>query len=254
MADDRKRRKGVPPVLTMEQAIGYAEKIYKTTGGQPISNEDLATIFGNAKSSSNFILKSAALKTYGLLAKGEEETSALTPLATKLFSVTSQHDEAAARLEIFRNPQPFAGLHNAFAGQVLPETKYLINELKKQGDISPDFYEEWAKRFESEGRYAGIVYNDPRGRAAVRRTAGPSPVSEKKDADENRVEKPPLIELPLKERPKNEPKEEEFKIPTPSGIIRLYVPEGCASEDIEVARGLLDLIIKRLTKEKKETD
>ncbi len=246
MADDRKRRKGVPPVLSMEQAIGYAEKIYRGAGSQPISHEDLATIFGNAQSSSSFILKSAALKTYGLLSKGEDETSSLTPLAIKLFAASSATEEAAARLEIFRNPQPFAGLHNAFAGQVLPEAKYLINELKKPGDISPDFYEEWAKRFQSEGRYAGIIYNDPRNRAAVRRMAGPSPVGiDKKPEEEEPPPKPPAIS-PIP--PKEEPQEDEYKIPTPSGLIKLYVPKGCAAEDIEVARGLLELISKRLAK------
>jgi hypothetical protein len=252
MAEDRKRRKGVPPVLTMEQAIGYAEKIYKTTGGQPISNEDLATIFDNARRSSVFILKTAALKAYGLMAKGEDETFVLTPLAIKLFSAASEHEEAAARLEVFRNPPPFAALHSAFAGQILPEPKYLINELKKQVDISGDFYEEWANRFESEGRYAGLVYNDPRNRAAVRRTVVVSAVgsTKKTEVDE-------LLEKRIPLNPPNPPKEEiqedEYKIPTPSGLIRLYVPKGCAAEDIEIARGLLELISKRLSKEPKDT-
>lgn len=248
----RTKRKGVPPVLTLEQAISTAEGIYKMAGAQSVSPEDLASALGNVKTSSVFILKIAALKSYGLLARTDDENSALTELATRLFSAASEEEERAARLKIFRNPPPFALLHNAYAGQVLPEKKYLVNVLEKQGDISPDFYDEWAKRFESEGRYAGVIYNDPRGRAAVRRTAGPSPVSEKKPPDENEVEKQPPVQPPSKGSSKIEPKEEEFKIPTPSGLIRLYVPEGCASEDIEVVRGLLDLIIKRMSKEQKE--
>jgi len=64
--------------------------------------------------------------------------------------------------------------------------------------------------------------------------------------------KPPVPPSNLPATPPGEglPKEEEYKIPTPSGLIRLYVPKDCAAEDLGVAKGLLELIINRLSKEK----
>lgn len=248
-AKKRQKRKGVPPFLNMDESVSTAADIYKRAGAHPIAHEDLATIFGNAQTSSNFILKLAALRAYGVLAKVDDNASKLTEVAMRLCSATTEDAERSARLEIFRNLPPFTALHDAYAGQVLPEKKYLINILEKQGDISSDFYDEWTKRFESEGRFAGIIYNDPKQRVAVRRTAGPSPINGKSEHSGNGDEdEKPLFQPPSFQR-RDAPKEQEFKIPTPSGLIRLYVPEPCAAEDIEIARGLLDLIVKRMTKE-----
>lgn len=247
-----KKRKGVPPILTMEQAVSIAGQIYKKAGSQSIFHEDLAEVFGNVTKSSGFILKLMALRTYGLISKVDNQTSSLTELAIRLFSATSEQEEANARLEIFRNPQPFAILHDAYAGQLVPERKYLVNVLEKQTDISPDFREEWAKRFESEGRYAGIVFNDPKGRPAVRRTPGPVQAGEVTKRQEGEPPKAPTLppSLPIDFAGGALPKEEEYKIPTPSGLIRLYVPKDCAAEDLNVAKGLLELIINRLSKDR----
>ena len=252
MAGDKKRRKkrkGVPPILTVEQAISVAQQIYKTTGGQPITHDDLASILGNVKTSGIFTQKLIALRAYGLLSRSEEngEASCLSELATRLFSATSEDEENAIRLEIFRNPQPYAILHDSYAGQLIPETKYLVNVLEKQSDVSLDFREEWAKRFESEGRYASVIYEDVRGRQAVRRTPGPLLASEQK-REEGKL--PPPLAPMIKPPEGDSPKEQEYKIPTPSGLIRLYVPKECAAEDLEVAKGLLELIINRLSKDK----
>lgn len=253
MAQDKtKKRKGVPPVLTMEQAISIAEQIYKKAGSQPVSYDDLAAVLRNVKTSSVFILKLIALRAYGLISRGESETSSLTELAIRLFSATSEQEEANARFEIFRNPQPLAALHAAYAGQVVPERKYLVNVLEKSGDVSADFYDEWAKRFETDGRYACVIYNDPRGRPAVRHTAGFKQSAGTVKRQEDEAPKPigppiiPQIEVP----PGPLPKEEEYKIPTPSGLIRFYIPKDCAAEDLSVAKGLLELIINRLSKDR----
>lgn len=247
-----KKRKGVPPILTMEQAVSIAEQIYKKAGSQSIFHEDLAVVFGNVTKSSGFILKLMALRTYGLISRVDNQTSSLTELAIRLFSATSEQEEANARLEIFRNPQPLAALYNAYAGQVLPEKKYLINVLEKLGEVSADFYDEWAKRFELDGRYAGVIYNDPRERPAVRRTPGPVQAGEATKRQEGEPPKPPTLPpgLPIDFPGGPLPKEEEYKIPTPSGLIRLYVPKDCAAEDLGIAKGLLELIINRLAKEK----
>ncbi len=166
MKRGRKPTRKDPPYIGLAESIEIARTMYERMGGTA-SRDDLGGLFGNTPRSSSFERKTRAMRSYGLLDESGTNTYRLTPLAVQIVAPTSGSEEAQARVNVFRNIDVFARIHDLYKGKVCPEESFLANTIEREVGVGPDAKYRWAKMFMESLKAAGL-YSEQGGRIVVR--------------------------------------------------------------------------------------
>jgi hypothetical protein len=225
-----------PPVLTLEEAISIAKKIYDVTGGEAprsAANE----ITGNSPGSSVFFKKLFALRNYGLVID-ENEITSLTDLGRTIVAPRDETEYAEAVKRVFLKIDVFLKIYEKFKGRPLPLDQYLINTFIDY--VPKEVSSEWLNQFKRSAKFAGLLREISDGRFHVMDTPSFVPQEE---VQEKPLEK--VIEPPHKPKPEV-PQSNSNRLPIPLGRDRLAfieLPENWNPKELNKLVSILKLAL-----------
>jgi hypothetical protein len=162
---ERLKRGSNPPYIGLVDSFSIVRSIYEDGGGQA-SYELMSRITGNSHSSSSFIKKVGALKSYGLITE-QNETIFLTDQGLAIAAPKSQPLEALAKKSALQNIAVFNKIYERHKGKLLPADEFLKNIIEQDAGIPRDLSSEWAKAFRVAARAAGLIYDRPDGKTQI---------------------------------------------------------------------------------------
>jgi len=167
MARDSERypRGSVPLVLSLEEAVEVARRLYENAGG--LANADvMSRVIGNSASSSAYIKKVNALRTYGLI---EQQGSdfVLTNIGGAIAAPTSPEAEAAAKRDVFLKVEVFAKVFERHKGKLLPADEFLKNLIEQECKIPKELSLKWVEMFKDAAAAIEILWRRPDGKIQI---------------------------------------------------------------------------------------
>ena len=162
---ERLPRGSNPPFIGVGDAFELVQKIYEQGGGQA-SRDLMSRLTGNSYSSSSFIKKIGALKSYGLVTY-QNEAVFLSEIGTAIAAPTSEMSEANAKKTAFLNIGVFSKIYDRHKGKLLPADEFLRNIVEQDAGIPRELSSEWVLAFKSSARAAGLFYDRPDGKTQI---------------------------------------------------------------------------------------
>lgn len=145
--------------LTLSDALGMMEPIYRQGGGNEVPKTSLESIMGSPTSSLTSA-KMAALKAYGLIETHGEMVS-LSPLGKAYATPVSPEDKKQIAIQAFRKIPLFENLLNRYSGKPLPEIdQFFFNLLLASYDIPIEEAPKWMKKFVEGARLVGLLVSE----------------------------------------------------------------------------------------------
>jgi hypothetical protein len=234
-----------PPYLGLGEALEISHAVYSRMGGSAM-RDDLAQVLGNTPSSSSFVKKMSALRAFGLMEENGPNNYRLTPLAYQIVAPGSRLEEARARLEVFRNINVFAKLHDQYKGKVCPETTYLANTIERDLGVPTGAKVRWAQAFLEAIESAGLQSMQG-GRTVIRSDISvldSQPVETQEDRYmETETRSNEQKHSPPQER--EEPGTSNFVFPfAGKGAVRIQMPDNLSQQEITKLLKLLEISLK----------
>lgn len=164
-ASIRHPRGSVPLILSLGEAFGIAEKIYKQTGG--IASPDMMSqILGNSASSSSFVKKVNALRTYGLIDLSGTDYL-LTEMGGAIAAPLDPHSRAAAKKDAFLRVDVFARVFERHKGKLLPADEFLKNIIEQDCKIPKELSPIWVRDFKAAAFATDLLYTRGDGKVQI---------------------------------------------------------------------------------------
>ncbi len=163
---ERYPRGSFPPYLTLSEAFSLAEKIYENAGGQA-SYDLLSQITGNSTSSSSFIKKLAALKSYGIVVEPSKGEVVLSEVGVAIGAPVSPEAAAMAKKEAFLHIETLAKVFERHKGKLVPADEFLRNILEQDCGIPRGLSDSWVSFFKDAARAAGLLYDRGDGKMQI---------------------------------------------------------------------------------------
>ena len=155
-ASVRYPRGSVPLILSLGEAFEIAGKLYEQTGG--IASPDMMSrVLENSASSSSFVKKVNALRTYGLI----EQSGAsylLTEMGGAIAAPLDPQSKATAKKEAFLRVDVFAKVFERHKGKLLPADEFLKNIIEQDCKIPKELSVGWVRAFKAAADAAGLLY------------------------------------------------------------------------------------------------
>lgn len=154
---NRKSRVERPfPRVPLQEAIKVPLAIRHKNGGNPMVPDLVREAVGSAKGNAFFYL-SASSRDFGLTegTRDADEIS-LTEAGRQLAYAENTDEEKQAQHDAFLRIPIFKQVLEHYAGDNLPEMKYLKNTLEGKFDLHPDVHEEFAELFRKNCEFLGI--------------------------------------------------------------------------------------------------
>ena len=179
-----------PPFLLLIEAFRLTESIWENGGGH-CSFDMLSKLTGNSTSSSSFIKKLNALKSYGLLTEADNLIT-LTDQGRESIAPTSPRVGASARKACFLSLDVHSKLYDRHKGKLLPADEFLRNIIEQDCKIPKDLLDIWISSFKDAAKAAGLLLQRNDGKYQITEDAllSSSPQSQPE---------PPLINRPPEE-------------------------------------------------------
>jgi len=196
-SSERYPRGSFPPYLTLGQAFELVEKIYEHAGGTA-SLDILSRITDNSTSSSSFIKKVNALKSYGLVTE-ENKTISLSDIGLALAAPKSSEAQALAKKQALLLLPVFSRIFEKHKGKLLPADEFIKNIVEQECKISRDISDRWVSAFKEALKAANLLHARGDGKYQIMESPqlGPAPPAGNgyKQATETQVQE----ETPRKE-------------------------------------------------------
>jgi hypothetical protein len=155
---ERFKKGSLPPSIGLADAITLVGKIYEHAGGK--ANYDLLSrIFDNSQSSSSFVRKLAALRTYGVVAEPTKGDVVLSDTGLAIAAPISDDTSGLAKKDAFLRIDVYNKLHARHKGKLLPADEFLRNIIEQDCGIPRELSARWAKEFKDGARTAGLLYD-----------------------------------------------------------------------------------------------
>jgi hypothetical protein len=243
-ASERYKRGTRPPYISMSEGFKLVEQIYEQGGGRA-SRDLFSRITGNSSSSSSFVKKANALKTYGLVAE-ENGDLALTPDAYAIVAPRSPDSSAEAKKNALLKVEVFSKIYERHKGKLLPADEFLKNIIEHELEIPRELSKDWISSLKDSLKAAGLLYDRGDGKwqvmeAGVIRREQPSPPS---------VSLSPAQPTPVNEKANGN--EQSTSVPSSASghntrimvsgnrIAIFCVPDGLTKKDAEKLKGALN--------------
>jgi len=163
---DRRPWGSTPPLLSLSEACDLVERFYAESGGQG-NYDTLSRIAGNSTSSSSFVRKLGALKTYGLVHEPNKGTLALSDAGSKIAAPLSPESSADAKKEAFLRVKVFGQVYERHKGKLLPADEFLKNMIEQESGIPRELSSEWLLAFKDAVRTAGLLHDRGDGKMQI---------------------------------------------------------------------------------------
>ena len=144
-----------PPFMLLSEAFRLAQSIWENAGGH-CSLDMFSKITGNSTSSSSFIRRLNALKSYGLVSEADNLIN-LTDQGRESIAPTSLTTGAAARKACFLSLDVHSKLYERHKGKLLPAAEFLRNIIEQDCKIPKDLLDAWIASFKDAARAAGVL-------------------------------------------------------------------------------------------------
>lgn len=172
-----KQRTSRALALSLSEALGMMEPIHRQGGGNEVPKTSLESIVGSKATSSQFHVKMAALRAYGLIETHGEMVS-LSPLGKAYATPVSPEDRKQIAIQAFRKVPLFENLLNRYSGNPLPEIdQFFYNLLHTSYGVPIEEAPKWMKKFVVGAKLVGLLVSE--GQHEVVRLSGsvgaPSP-------------------------------------------------------------------------------
>jgi hypothetical protein len=155
-----------PPLLTLGDAASLARRLYEHGGGEA-SFDLLSQMAGNSVSSSTFVKKLAALKSYGLAVE-QNKTVTLTDLGLGIAAPTDAEGSASALKTALLRIEIFNRIYERHKGKLLPADEFLRNIIQGEFRVPREIADRWVRSFRESARSAGLLLERPDGKIQVR--------------------------------------------------------------------------------------
>lgn len=156
-AGERYRRGTRPPYISMSDAFRLIDLVYEQGGGRA-SRDLFSRITGNSSSSSSFIKKANALKSYGLVVE-ENGDLALTPDALAIVAPTSHGNSAEAKKNALLKVEVFSKVYERHKGKLLPADEFLKNIIEQELHIPRELSKTWISSLKDSLKATGLLYD-----------------------------------------------------------------------------------------------
>jgi hypothetical protein len=143
------------PSVSFQQAIEIAKALC-TVGGIDGSLDALSQVIGNTRSSSSFSSKLSALKNFSLITTIDKDSYSFTELGRKIAIPTSPSEEGNSIAESLMKVEIIKAIYDKYKGKMLPQKKYLANEIGNLG-IPSSITNVWADYFVEAANYSGLL-------------------------------------------------------------------------------------------------
>jgi len=233
MGKTKKRRIGYrvrPPYMDLGKAIEVIRRIYEEAGGS-VTEDQLSGIMGNSPSSSSFVYKVQALKTFQLIQQeGPGQHITLSDIGRRVIAPTDPRERAQALREAFLGPETHRTLYDAYAGKLLPSGEFFLNAIRERCGVPQELATGWKDSFMGSGAVAGLLQERSDGKMQLRSES--NSVTER--GQEETVE--PLIERPqdASRGSDGQKRGEKFSVPLLDGRMALVeLPSGWTPQDVK---------------------
>ena len=162
---DRLKPGSKPPFLTLSEALRVAGMIYEQGGGRA-SKDLMSKITGNTSSSSSFVRKVNALKSYELVLE-ENGEFALTDLGTQAVAPTDKVLSAEAKKSAFQQVDIFNRIYERHKGKILPADEFLKNILEQDCGVPREMVLIWILSLKDALKAAGLLLDRGDGKFQV---------------------------------------------------------------------------------------
>ena len=158
-------RGSVPLIISLGEAFDIAGKLYEQAGG--IASTDLLSqLLGNSASSSSFVKKVNALRTYGLIEQSGAEYL-LTDIGGAIAAPQSPQSKATAKKESFLRVDVFARVFERHKGKLLPADEFLKNIIEQDCKIPKELSSDWVKYFKAAAQSADLLFTRADGKVKI---------------------------------------------------------------------------------------
>lgn len=157
-AAPRKRVQSDFPKFSLEEALRVAEAIESANGGRPYPPADTAIALDISPGSSDWRTLTAASFKYGLTTGTyKTERLALTDLAERVVSPTSDEDQVAALFTAAISPRTFNSIFEYFKGKKLPASNFLENTIVREFSVPKEHAGLCASVFIKNAQFVGLT-------------------------------------------------------------------------------------------------
>jgi hypothetical protein len=162
---ERIPRGSAPPALKLSEAAELARKIYDNAGGLA-SSDMLSQLVGNTITSSAFVRKLSALRSYGIVEDVGGNTG-LTEIGNRIAAPRDVEDDLAAMKESLQRIETLNKIFERFKGRILPEEQFLKNIFIQELKIPREIADHWISWFIDAGKVSHLLHIRPDGKTQV---------------------------------------------------------------------------------------
>jgi len=179
-----------PPIIGFPEVMTILREVYRKIGSSG-SLDDLSRVLGNTLTSSSFILKIRALKSFGLIQMTDSKFTT-TELTERIINPTTPREKPEAELESFLRIDVIKSIYENYRGKVLPEREFLSNFIQSNLKIPGSLKDKWADYFLEGASSVRILHR--RGDGSNQVLSMPSSSPEPEEPISNQI---PVPEQPL---------------------------------------------------------
>jgi hypothetical protein len=163
---DRYARGSKPPFLPLSEAFSISQQIFEQGGGQA-SFDLLSKITGNSSSSSSFVKKVNALKTFGLVTEPDKGKLELSDLGLTVVAPRTPEEAASAKMQSFLRPEVFNRIYERHKGKLLPADEFIKNIVEQDCGKPRELSQEWVAAFKEAAKTVGILHERGDGKTQI---------------------------------------------------------------------------------------
>jgi hypothetical protein len=162
---DRFKPGSRPPYISLAEALRLATQIYEQGGGRA-SKDLMSRLTGNTSSSSSFVRKVNALKSYGLAVEDNGDVI-LSNAGVAAVAPTEPHLAAEAKKVSFQQIDVFNRVYERHKGKILPADEFLKNMLEQDSGIPRELTSEWISALKDGLKTAGLLHDRGDGKMQI---------------------------------------------------------------------------------------
>jgi hypothetical protein len=187
----------------------------------------MSTLTGNSSSSSTYVKKTNALKSFGLVTDQNNEL-VLTEVGETIVAPLSPEQGATAKKDAFLRVPNFSKMYERHKGKLLPDDQFLRNIFVQSLEVPAGVVDIWMTSFKDAIQAAGLISRRPDGSTQV--LQGPSIQIQGKP-----IESKPAIQEPDPPPPGEQLPSQPTGMPIPLGrdkIAHLQLPKDWKDSDL----------------------
>lgn len=167
------------PRRTIEEAVRVAAAIFKNYGNQPANWKEIASLLGVSASTQENKYPLWSAEAYGMLSRNEDHTFQLVETGRKIVAPEYPGEDTEGKVKALLTPKTLSKFFTDYNGRQLPESQHFPNVLHNRYGIPRERAQEAIRLIIDNGKYAGVLEQQPDGSNLVRidSTAQPQPTS-----------------------------------------------------------------------------